>query len=179
MRRGRHGAPLTRSWSPYAAGAAIGALDTLAMATAKRPIGITTAFEHTAVLAAERLAPEATKVKRFERARGDEAKIDWEWMLVAGVAAGSALSAALSGDRPHSSMAARWRGRVSESRLARYGAAMAGGALMMFGARMAKGCTSGHGISGTMQLAASSWLFTPVMFASGALVARALYGRPR
>jgi uncharacterized membrane protein YedE/YeeE len=50
---------------------------------------------------------------------------------------------------------------------------------MMFGARLAKGCTSGHGISGSMQLAASSWLFSPLIFASGALAARALFGGRR
>ena len=49
---------------------------------------------------------------------------------------------------------------------------MAGGALLMFGARMADGCTSGHGLSGTAQGAASSWLFTPLMFGVGSLLAR-------
>lgn len=39
----------------------------------------------------------------------------------------------------------------------RFLAAFAGGACMAFGARLAGGCTSGHGISGTMQLALSSW----------------------
>jgi uncharacterized membrane protein YedE/YeeE len=68
---------------------------------------------------------------------------------------------------------------VGGSRLLRYAAAFGGGALMMFGARMAKGCTSGHGISGTMQFAASSWLFNPIIFASGAAVARALFGRKK
>jgi hypothetical protein len=46
---------------------------------------------------------------------------------------------------------------------------------MMFGARMAKGCTSGHGISGVMQMAGSSWLFSPVMAATAALASRALF----
>jgi len=38
----------------------------------------------------------------------------------------------------------------------------------MFGARLAQGCTSGHGISGALQLAVSSWTFVVVLFASGA-----------
>ena len=37
--------------------------------------------------------------------------------------------------------------------------------------------TSGHGISGCLQLAVSGWLFFIVMFASGILTARLLYGR--
>ena len=33
------------------------------------------------------------------------------------------------------------------------------GAVSLFGARLAGGCTSGHGISGGLQLALSSWVF--------------------
>ena len=53
-------------------------------------------------------------------------------------------------------------------------ASMAGGALLMYGARMADGCTSGHALSGTAQGAASSWVFTPLMFLVGSVVARRL-----
>jgi uncharacterized membrane protein YedE/YeeE len=41
-----------------------------------------------------------------------------------------------------------------------------GGFLLLFGARTAGGCTSGHVISGGMQLAASSMLFAFFVFAS-------------
>ncbi|MEG6552477.1 YeeE/YedE thiosulfate transporter family protein, partial [Desulfocurvibacter africanus] len=53
--------------------------------------------------------------------------------------------------------------------------AFAGGAIMAFGARVAGGCTSGHGISGTMQLAISSWLALACFFIGGAAVAHMLY----
>jgi len=46
-----------------------------------------------------------------------------------------------------------------------------GGFLMLFGARLADGCTSGHGISGTTQLAISSLIAVPSMFAGGFLAA--------
>lgn len=39
------------------------------------------------------------------------------------------------------------------------------GAIMVFGARIAGGCTSGHGISGTLQLAVQSWTFILLAFA--------------
>lgn len=61
----------------------------------------------------------------------------------------------------------------------RYIGAFLGGAMMMFGARMAKGCTSGHALSGTMQLAASSWVFSPLMALTSILTARALFIRRR
>jgi uncharacterized membrane protein YedE/YeeE len=54
-------------------------------------------------------------------------------------------------------------------------AAFIGGAILLFGARLAGGCTSGHGISGTMQLALSSWIFFPVMFITGIITARILF----
>ena len=48
---------------------------------------------------------------------------------------------------------------------------------MLFGARMAGGCTSGHGISGGLQLAVSSWAFFIAMFASGLVTAFVLFGK--
>ena len=61
--------------------------------------------------------------------------------------------------------------------LKRLGGAFAGGALMMFGARLARGCTSGHGITGALQLAVSSWIFVGLAFAVAAVTALTLYGR--
>ena len=48
---------------------------------------------------------------------------------------------------------------------------------MVFGARVAGGCTSGHGISGDLQLAASSWVFMPTAFAVAVGTAFLMYGR--
>ena len=56
-----------------------------------------------------------------------------------------------------------WEARFGEGTVAlRAGFAVFGGMLMAFGARLAGGCTSGHGLSGTMQLAGSSWIFAPL-----------------
>jgi hypothetical protein len=46
---------------------------------------------------------------------------------------------------------------------------------MGIGARWAGGCTSGHGISGTLQLAVSSWLAVLCFFAGGVATAMILY----
>jgi len=164
-----------KAWSPYWVGAAIGVLETAAMLTAKKPLGITSAFEDTAAIMAKKLLPKAMDVEEYTRKRGDAPRIDWEVGLVGGVLAGSLLSARLSGESKPPAVQKIWREEVGPSRALRFAAAFAGGALMMFGARMAKGCTSGHGISGTMQFAASSWLFDPIIFASGAAVSRALF----
>jgi uncharacterized membrane protein YedE/YeeE len=58
-------------------------------------------------------------------------------------------------------------------------AAFLGGVVIIFGARLADGCTSGHGISGSLQLAVSSWTFFLVMFASGIATAFVMFRRRR
>ena len=50
-----------------------------------------------------------------------------------------------------------------------------GGFILIFGARMAGGCTSGHVISGGMQLAASSLLFAVFVFAGLLLTGKFFY----
>ena len=55
--------------------------------------------------------------------------------------------------------------------------AFVGGAILIFGARMAGGCTSGHGLSGGMQLSTSGWIFLAAMFASGVPTAMLLYSK--
>jgi uncharacterized membrane protein YedE/YeeE len=159
----------SKSWSPYAVGAGLGVLSWVAFATAGRGLGITTPFEHTAALVhapAEYLA-------------GHSPKIDWEWMLVLGVFLGSFLSSKLSRDRQHPVVPPAWQARFGESISLRLVFAFAGGLVMMLGARLALGCTSGHGITGTLQLAVSSWVFILLAFVFAIGTALMLYGRPR
>lgn len=47
-----------------------------------------------------------------------------------------------------------------------------GGFLLLFGSRMAGGCTSGHMMSGIMQLSLSGFVFTVVMFVVAVIIAR-------
>ncbi|MFP4283825.1 MAG: YeeE/YedE thiosulfate transporter family protein, partial [Opitutales bacterium] len=53
--------------------------------------------------------------------------------------------------------------------------AFLGGMAMAFGARLAGGCTSGHGISGTLQLNLASWIALVCFFLGGMAVAFPLY----
>ncbi len=168
--------PLARkSWSPYLAGAGIGVLSWFAFATADHPLGVTTAFENTAALAERAAAPQVEKENAYYTGRSP--RIDWEWMLVVGVLLGAAASSRLSGDQTRESVPALWRRRFGGSAALRFLAAFVGGAVMMFGARLAQGCTSGHGISGALQLAVSSWIFLPTMFIAAIITARLLFGR--
>jgi uncharacterized membrane protein YedE/YeeE len=53
--------------------------------------------------------------------------------------------------------------------------ALAGGIILGFGSRFAGGCTSGHGISGTLQLAVSSWVSAIFFFVGGIITAHIIY----
>lgn len=165
-----------KAWSPYAAGVLIGVLSWFSFATADKPIGITTAFEYTAALLTKAAAPGVASTNPYYTAPEKSPKIDWEWMLVAGVFIGALISSKLSGDRPKEPVPELWRRHFGGSTSKRFAAAFAGGAVMMFGARLAQGCTSGHGISGAMQLAVSSWVFVVVLFLAAAGTAFLLYG---
>jgi uncharacterized membrane protein YedE/YeeE len=162
-----------RSWSPYVVGVGIGVLSWFAFVTANQPLGVSTAFEHTSAFLIETAAPAATE--RNEYFQANAPKINWGWMLVVGVFLGALLSAWWSGDRTNSTVPALWESRFGSSAAKRLAAAFLGGALMLFGARLAGGCTSGHAISGGLQLAASSWLFTVTFFAVAIAASQLLY----
>ena len=53
--------------------------------------------------------------------------------------------------------------------------ALLGGVLMAFGARLAGGCTSGHGISGALQLSVGSWIALICFFAGGIATAMLMF----
>ena len=163
-----------KSWSPYAVGSMIGILSWFAFASVDRPIGVSTAISRTAGMLANLVAPgHVARNAYFAKFRPE---LDWEWMLVVGLALGAFLSARLSGERP-APVDRLWETTFGPSRRRRWLAAFSGGVILMIGARMAGGCTSGHGISGSLQLALSGWLFFAAVFISGVIAARLLFGK--
>jgi uncharacterized membrane protein YedE/YeeE len=169
-----------KAWSPYIVGAGIGILSWFAFASVNKPIGITTAFENTAALVEKAALPKVEQKNSYfaEKAKENKSpKIDWEWMLVIGVLLGSFLSSRLSGDRTKEKIPPLWAWRFGPSVGKRFGAAFIGGAIMMLGARIAKGCTSGHGISGALQLALSSWIFVAVLFGTAIATTFLIFGK--
>lgn len=162
-------------WSPYAAGALLGILSWFAFATTGRLLGVSTALVKTTGMAENAIAPGHVSTNAYFMKTG--LKVDWEWMLVLGIALGAWAAGRLSGGEARKDPPAMWQARFGASRGKRYAAAFAGGALVMYGARMAGGCTSGHGISGSLQLAVSSWTFFLTIFAAAVIVSTLLYGR--
>ena len=68
-----------------------------------------------------------------------------------------------------------WERYRGPGRGKRFSWAFVGGFLLLFGARMAGGCTSGHIVSGGMQLAISSLVFAAAVFAAFLATGRYFY----
>lgn len=167
------GSATDRGPSPYLIGAAIGLLNIGAFALFRKGIGVSGAYESSAALVARRLAPDVAHVNDYVEARKEPPKFNWESWLVLGTILGG-MAAARGGTDARSVD----EGPGAEPKRSALASA-AGGAMLMFGARMADGCTSGHALSGTAQGAGSSWLFTPLMFGVGSLLARLSRGANR
>jgi hypothetical protein len=169
-------------WSPYLVGAGIGVLSWITFAVMGQALGTSTSFPRLAGAGEALVAPDHVAANAYyEKLLGTAAQpkplFDWQLMLVVALFFGALLAARLGGERFREHVPALWTWRFGESRLRRYAMAFLGGVLLLLGARLADGCTSGHSISGGMQLAVSSWVFTASLFATGILTAFALFGK--
>ncbi len=160
-------------WSPYAVGIGIGVLSWVAFLISDKPIGCSTAFARSAGLL-ERLF-RGSKVNDKPYYREFVPQIDWEWMLVAGILIGAFLASVLSGQFSWSLVPDMWAAEIGPGGVPRVIVAVLGGFFVAFGARWAGGCTSGHGISGTLQLAVSGWIAAAGFFVGGIITAMLIY----
>jgi uncharacterized protein len=161
-------------WSPYAVGICIGILSWLTWLISGKPIGCSTSYARTAGMIEKAVRGEKVAEKPYYQKVKPE--VDWQWMLVLGMIFGALIAALLSGDFALVWVPSRWETAFGSSVLLRLIVSLIGGVLLGFGARWAGGCTSGHGISGTMQLAVSSWISAICFFIGGIIVAFALFG---
>lgn len=160
-------------WSPYWVGVGIGILSWFTFLLSDKPIRCSTAFARTSGMIEQFLTGRPVKNQPYYQLF--PAKIDWEWMLVIGIIIGSFCSSLFSGEFQLRWLPAIWMSRFGPSVFPRILTASLGGILMGIGARWAGGCTSGHGISGTLQLAVSSWIAAVLFFISGILAAHLIY----
>ena len=160
-------------WSPYVVGAGIGLLSCLAFLLSDKPIGCSTAFARTSGMLERLFRGKKVLLKPYYQKFAPA--IDWEWMLVVGVCIGAFVSARLSGDFQLQWIPTRWAQAAGEGIGLRWLVSLFGGILMGFGARWAGGCTSGHGISGTLQLAVSSWIAAICFFIGGIAAAMMVF----
>lgn len=174
---------MLRRWSPYAAGALLGVLSWATFYFMDKPLGVSTSVCHMAATvlgAADQQAVHDNPYFAKLLIAKDAWKpvFDWQFALVVMMGVGAFLAAWLGkGFDATRGMPATWAARFGPSRALRWAGAFAGGFILIFGARLADGCTSGHAISGGLQLALSSWVFMIAMFASGVTAGLLLYGR--
>ena len=160
-------------WSPYVVGVGIGMLSWLTFLISKKPIGCSTTFAKTSGMIEKFFrGPDVGLKPYYQKIKLD---IDWQWMLVLGIVFGAFFAALLSGDFSLQWVPALWLSTFGNTPLLRVLVAVVGGIFLGFGARWADGCTSGHGISGALQLAVSSWISAIAFFISGILVAHLLF----
>ncbi len=165
-----------RYWNPYLVGGLLGVLSWVAFGVANNPIGMTTALsEASGALACPLFGCEVVAQNSYWQKHVPA--WDYGTLFLLGTFAGAVLASVFSKTFSLELVPAVWRERFGGSVGRRLGAAFVGGFIIMYGARLAGGCTSGHGISGSLQLAVSSWVFFIVMFLSGVLTARVLFGR--
>ncbi len=160
-------------WSPYIVGAGIGILSWLTFLLSDKPIGCSTAFARTSGMIEAIFR--GSKVKEKPYYQKFVPTVDWQWMLVVGVIIGAFLSAKLSGQFSIQWVPGRWSEAFGDDPLTRWVVAFIGGILMGVGSRWAGGCTSGHGISGTLQMAVSSWLAAICFFIGGIITANFIF----
>jgi len=160
-------------WSPYICGAGIGVLSWLTFLLSDKPLGTSTSYVRTAGMV-ERLF-RGTRVLEREFFKKTPPDIDWQWMLVIGIVVGAFISSMASGQARLVWVPEPWLSAFGSAVAPRLIVAFIGGALLGLGSRWAGGCTSGHGISGTMQLAVASWVASICFFVGGIAVATVLY----
>jgi len=160
---------------PYLIGAAIGLLGVVTLLVADKPLGMSTAIAQTSGACAMPILGQETVAANAYWSKKAVPRWDYSTLFLLGSGLGALAAALLSRSFHWETVPSVWRERFGSSVPLRMAAAFAGGFLILFGARMADGCTSGHGIAGTMQLAVSSWTFFLVMFVSGVATAMLMF----
>lgn len=162
------------AWSPYLVGGLIGVLSMLTFYVSNKPIGASTAYARVSGMLGMLVAPKHTLALKYFKE--NPPKVGWELMLVVAVIGGAFLAAWTGDELTGKFLPAMWQDRFgSESYVLRTLVAFVGGIAMAFGARMAGGCTSGHGISGTLQLGIGSWISAICFFIGGIITAMLMF----
>ena len=142
------------AWSPYIVGAGIGVLSWLTFYFSDKPIGASSFYAHVAGFIGKLFAKRHTESLAYFK--DNPPRVGWEFVFVLSTIVGGVIAAVTGGEFVNEWLPPMWKARFGDSIALRAAVAFGGGILMAFGARLAGGCTSGHGISGTLQLNVAS-----------------------
>ena len=162
-------------WSPYFVGTCLGILTWFTFGVAKKALGVSTNFSQVVKVAENAVAPVHAKNVTYFTDYKIPTAFGWEAGIFVGLIAGGFVASWLSGDVTGTKLPELWTQRFGTSRLKSSCLAFIAGMILIYGARLAGGCTSGHGISGSLQLAVSSWSFFFSLFGSGLVTAFLLF----
>ncbi len=135
--------------------------------TSNRPIGASTSYPY--------LSDSITHFTQniyFEKVKVPG---HWEFIFLTGAFLASLILALIKGEFKLKAVYSRWEEAKGQSVSKRLVWAFMAGFILIFGARMAGGCTSGHIISGGMQLAVSSLVFGIFVFSAFLITGRLFY----
>lgn len=162
------------SWSPYLVGAMLGVLTWLTFYFSDKPVGASSFYATVAGKIGMLIAPKHTRSLAYFK--DNPPKFGWEATFVLATIIGGLIAALSGGDFNNQWVPDMWAAKFGADSLPlRAAAAFGGGILMAFGARLAGGCTSGHGISGTLQLNVASWIAVIFFFIGGVILANLVF----
>ncbi|HRQ59379.1 MAG TPA: YeeE/YedE thiosulfate transporter family protein [Azoarcus taiwanensis] len=165
--------PESGAWSPYLVGTLIGLLSMATFYFSNKPLSVSTAYARLAGMVGNLFSKGHTENLKYYQ--DTKPKIEWGMMLVFGMLIGAFIAAVSGGELNAEWVPDLWEQRFGGDVALRLGMAFVGGAIMAYGARLTGGCTSGHGISGALQLSVSSWIALACFFAAAVATAHLLY----
>ena len=184
---------MKKAWSPYSVGTCIGLLSWASLYFFDHLLGVSSGFSYVVQQSKgsflkilnpfsliKKVAPIAFKeLNVLDDVKGIAKQvpfINWHVALVVGIFLGAYIASRLFKDRASNETEQIWIQRFGNPGFLRDLCAFLGGVFVLVGARIAGGCTSGHGISGSLQLAVSGWLFFITIFVFGTISAYIIYG---
>ena len=153
------------------AGVALALLDVVVFlsATTNRPIGASTSYPW--------LADTVSGLTDNGYFQKIQTPGSWEGIFLLGAMIAAFVGSLVKGSFKLTMVHDNWKKYKNNSAASRAAWAFVGGFILIFGARMAGGCTSGHIISGGMQMAFSSFTFGIFVFIGLLLTGKLFYKR--
>jgi len=163
-------------WSPFVAGLMIAILSLLSFYFLEQMLGTSRTFVKIAAALWYIVDPKHVQENPYYQIYLENGSwIDWQFTSVIGIFIGSYFAGNFFKKSPVVHVPEIWKQRFGSSPAVRYFGAFLGGVIILIGARIAGGCTSGHAISGGMQLATTGWLYMAGLFGVGVPAALLIY----